>query len=517
MSASSHAVLAAMTEAPLATHVPHVGARPVAVMDIGSNSIRLVVFDGTLRTPLPMYNEKITYGLGRKLQSTNRLDPDVWDEALNGIGRFAALAKAMDVGALHVLGTAALREAHDGPAFVQQVQTRFGVTIDVLSGAQEAALSALGVLCGTPHARGLVADLGGGSLELAHLGEDGLGQHVTLPLGVLRVAEATGGGARAKVTELMDIHLDTLPWVEAGNGRDLFVVGGAWRSVARICIDQTQHPLHVLDKFALDRDEALRLLDVIARMSKRSLEQVPSVSRRRLAYTPIAAVLLERILLRVKPARLVFSVFGMREGRFYEILDPEARKQDPLLGACLHWAQQDGRYALHGQELVAFTDPLFDDRDNWTRRRLREASCLLGDIFWDEHPDYRAEQAFLRTLRLPLAGLEHWERAEMALTALHRHQGAAHTRLLDIARDLMEEHEASHARRLGLAQRLGYAISGGAPGLLPKVKLEVGAEALTLVLPKDDPAYDATAYVRRLERLALDMGLKHAVETRSNS
>lgn len=474
--------------------------RPIGIIDIGSNSIRLVVYDLNSRTPVPRFNEKAVCALGQNLGLTGRLNPDGVTLALATLGRFARLAEAMCLERVEVLATAAVRDAVDGPDFVAAIERIPGLRVRVLTGGHEARLAALGVLCGTPDAEGMVADLGGGSLELIQVRGGEVGRHATMPLGVLRLAEA---GNRLDTEKLIDSHLDGLPWIGAARGGTLYVVGGAWRSIARLCIAQTGHPLMVLDNFTLDRAEAVRLIDLLSQQSRKSLEKVRGISKKRLPHLPNAALLLEKVLRAAMPARLVFSVYGMREGQFFKMLPDSLREQDALIAACRQLARQSGRFPEHGDEILEWMALLFPD-ESAAERRLRHAACLLSDCFWAEHPDYRAEQAMFRVLRLPFMGMGHRDRAFLAVAIHNRHAGEDGA--AQAITGLLSEEELRHARLVGLATRLAHTISGGVPGLIGLTRIRIEGRALVLDVPAADAAFLPELTDRRADRLARALG-----------
>ena len=480
---------------------PGLANKNIAIVDIGSNSVRLVVYDGRTRAPVPLFNEKAVCGLGLGLHQSGRLNPQGKEEALQNVARFIRLARAMDVGVLDVLATAAAREATDGPAFIDALERQNDIKVRVLTGDEEASLAAMGVLCGTPNADGMVADLGGGSLELIALDHGRFsGLSTTFPLGVLRLFDASGG-QRAEAEALADKHLSKLEWWGRGYHRPLYAVGGAWRAVARLCIAQTGHPLHVLDNFSLLADEAIDLANLIGRQSFRSLDKVPGLSKKRVQHLPMASLLLSKVLHYARPSRLVFSVYGMREGRFYQHLNPESRSWDPLLAACADMARTAGRFPEHGQEMLEWMAPLLPF-ETAHQKRMREAACLLGDVFWNEHPDYRAEQAFLRVFRLPFMGLGHKDRAGLALAIHARYGGEESLSQAADARGLLTDEEQRRALLIGHALRLGHSLSGGVPGLLAATRITIEGDVVVLSLPASDPAFAPDLWDRRYDRLA---------------
>ena len=484
---------------------------PIGIVDIGSNTVRLVVYDGLRRTPLPLFNEKATCALGAGLERTGRLNPAGVTLALSSVERFVKLARAMGVERLDVLATAACRDAADGPALVAEIERRCDITVTLLAGEEEARRSAYGVLCAVPDADGLVCDVGGGSLELVVVKEAESGLSTSVPLGMLRLAEASGG-ERVKAAKLIDERLKDVAFFDDVRGKSLYAVGGSWRAVAQVCIEQANYPLHVLDNYTIPRAHALDILGLVARQSGRSLERLKNVSRRRAAYLPLAAQLLARLIERAEPEHVVFSVYGMREGQFFLSLPPEKRGGDPLLVAATEVARSQGRFPEHARELMEWMAPLFPDEPP-RLARLRYAACLLGDTFWDEHPDYRAEQAFLRTLRLPFMGLDHRDRAGLALAVYYRYAGDGLPELVRQATALLDDERVRRVRVIGAALRLAHTISGGAPGLLGRTRLERGARTLTLSVPSGDPVFAPAAFDRRLDNLGQELGLQAKVVT----
>lgn len=478
----------------------------VGVVDIGSNTVRLVVYDTPTRLPIPIFNEKAQCALGADLGRTGQLSPKGMEKALRSLARFTRLAEAMGVGRLEIVATAAVRDAGDGPAFVAEAEAVCGQPVHVLSGAEEARLAAVGMLGGVPDADGVLGDLGGGSLDLVGLEKGRIGNYATLPVGHLRLAEASGGD-EAKAREMLAGALAEVPWLAETSGRRVYAVGGSWRALARIFIEQTHHPLHVLDNYTIGFFDALRLADLLAGLGRETLEQLSGISRRRLETLPFAAAALAALLEATRPDKLVFSGFGMREGQMLELLPEELRHQDPLIAACEQQAERTGRFAVHGEEILDWMAPLFASESKG-ERRLRLATCLLSDIGWSEHPDYRAVHAYQRVLRIPYAGLTHPERAEMALAVLVRYGGDVGDRELAPIREFLSEGALARAVAVGLALRLAHTLSGGAPGLLPRTRLERDKERLVLELPDESAVFLSEAVERRCKSLARSLGLK---------
>jgi exopolyphosphatase/guanosine-5'-triphosphate,3'-diphosphate pyrophosphatase len=478
----------------------------IGVIDIGSNSLRLVVYDGLKRSPRALFNEKVMCGLGRSLEATGKLDPEGVALARANLQRFVALARSVGVRRLDVLATAAVRDASDGRSFVSEIERRHRLKVRILSGADEGRLSAYGVLAGIPQAAGVVGDLGGGSVELVPVAEGGVGTASTLPIGPLRLAKHAEDDRGLR--DVIDKQLGTVPWLAADGHGAFYAVGGAWRALARIHMEQTQYPLHIIQHYTLPRGEADGFLDVIARQSRKSLEKISTVSRKRLDVVPIAARVLQRLLRRAAPRHLVFSAFGLREGHLYSLLASRIRAEDPLIAACDDIAAANRRFGADGDELFSWTEPLFTD-ESAERRRLRYAAALLGDLAWHEHPDYRAQQALRTVLYMPAAGLDHAERSYLAAVLYARYGGGDGG--ADMLYWLLDEEARGEARLHGLALRLGFTLSGGVPGLLRRSRIAIEGGTLVLALSQDGMRRYGESVQRRLDALGRGFGRRTEV------
>ncbi len=472
--------------------------RPVAVVDIGSNSIRLVVFDGTSRVPLPLFNEKVLSGLGRGLERTGALDAEGMESAFQNLRRFAELTRAMGVRKTFALATAAARDASNGPEFVARVRKLTGLPVVVLSGKEEARLSALGVIAGTPEAKGAMGDLGGGSLELVALADGKTDRYATLPLGPLRLREIADRN-RGRLRDMIDDQLGNLDFLRGARGGDFYAVGGAWRALAKLHMSHNNYELEVIHHYAIKRETAIEFLGLVSTQSRASLEGFAGVSRKRLETLPLAALVLERTLRRAKPERLIFSAYGLREGALYDSLPAKLKRVDPLLSGASAMLAGNRRYKIEPEKLADWVAPLFKDH---ARARLRLATCHLADIAWSEHPDHRGEIAFRRALYMPLAGIDHPGRAYVALALYARYEGEPDPDTTRAAWHLLDEPSLREAYQLGLALRVAYRLTGGAAAVLATCKLRLTAKELVLDVPRRMGGMVGEMVGRRLESLA---------------
>ncbi len=495
----------------LTTVAPGQAHGRVAVVDIGSNTVRLVVYDTPTRLPIPMYNEKALCALGRGLGTTGKLNPQGVECALSSIKRFVGLARAMGVEDLELVATAAVRDASDGPQFIADVFATTQQTVSVLSGEDEAKYAALGLLMGVPHADGVIGDLGGGSLDLVGLDNGVFNKSATYGFGHIRLSEISEGNPR-RARALVFEALSELKWLKDSRGRTLYAAGGSWRSLARILINQTKHPLHVVDNFTIPAKAVLKILHVISTAGPHSLDLIPGVSSKRVETLPFAAAALESLLVVSDASMLQFSGFGMREGVLLSCLPDDMRHQDPLLAACKTMSERTGRFSVKGREMLEWMAPLFADETH-EEYRLRYAACLMSDIGWNEHPDYRAEHSFIRVLRVPYAGLTHTDRALLAATVYVRGNGDLDDALIRPILGLLDDAQLSWIKVTGLALRLGHTISGSAPGVLGKTQLVINHDKLLLcIAPNDRDALLSEAVQRRLKTLGRALGLKASLD-----
>ena len=482
------------------------GKGRVGIIDVGSNSIRLVVYERASRAPLPVFNEKVLCGLARGLDATGRLNPAGVDMALANLDRFTTLAHNMKVTSLDLLATAAVRDASVGPDFMAALASRPGIKAHIVSGQDEARFSGYGVMCGMPDASGVMGDLGGGSLELVALGNGTIGASSTLPVGPLRLMSSGRGDPRKTVVEA----IESVRWLREESGKTFYAVGGAWRSFARLHMEQAGYPLHIIHQYDIPADEARAVARLIAVQSAKSLEKMPGVSRRRVDTLPLACLALDRLLAALKPRNVVFSAFGLREGFYYQRLSEAERARHPLIAFAEEQGADWRRFDLSPNEIFDWLTPAFAGESD-AERILRMAACHLSDISWNDHPDYRAEQAYIRVLHLPAPGMSHRERAILAMTMTYRYKSDPKSAAIETALRLTDGKGRTFARRLGACLRLAYNLSGGAPGLLPQIQLRRTERDLRLIVPPAQQRSLGDITARRLETAAQAFDLKSLI------
>jgi exopolyphosphatase/guanosine-5'-triphosphate,3'-diphosphate pyrophosphatase len=461
---------------------PRKRASSVAVIDIGSNSVRLVVYQSMARSLTTIFNEKALCGLGREVQTTGLLAPDAVAKALTSLRRFRALCRVMKVGRVHAIATAACRDATNGADFIAKAERICGVPIEILSGPREAKLSALGVVSGVHKPDGIVGDLGGGSLELIDVRGNLVRRGVTLPLGSLALQDLSHKSLK-RAERIVRTDLSAVAQLKAGRGRAFYAVGGTWRALARIHIVQSGYPLRVMHGYSIPAADALDFAQRLRRLaSANMLANIEVVADARRPLLTYAALVLEYIIRVAKPKTIVFSTFGVREGLLYARLPQAERSRDGLICAAQTLNELLSRSARHAQEWTDRLVRVVRLRETDEDRRLRHAACLLSDIGWRVHPDHRGEETLNLITNGNFGAISHQGRAFVALSVFYRYAGLnEQNEPPAFIRELVPPSMLERARVLGAAFRVAHLISAARPGVLPATHFRSGSRKLMLV------------------------------------
>jgi exopolyphosphatase / guanosine-5'-triphosphate,3'-diphosphate pyrophosphatase len=483
---------------------------PLAVIDIGSNSVRLVVYEGAVRAPTQLFNEKVLCGLGRAIASTGHLGEDSVQRTLAALVRFRAITRILEVKNVRAIATAAVRDAVDGPDFIARAEKACGTKIEVLSGEKEARLVAQGIMMGFLDAHGIAGDLGGGSLELIELARDKLQETVTLPVGGLRLIDASGGKID-RAEPLVDAAIASVPWLADGKDLPFYAVGGSWRALAHLHMEQKNYPLRVTQGYTIPTEEAMAFCDFVRKTKKPSaLTGIEDVARARREVLPYGALVLERLLKAIAPREVVFSVFGIREGLLFSLLPAHERRKDPLLSFCVDYATRRSRSIEHAFELCKWTDVIFDPpgpKETPEERRLRHAACLISDVDWRAHADYRGEQSLNLLAHAAIPGIDHTGRIFLALTIHYTHAGSsggqAHREdLWERLKAVVTKKVQKRARIVSAAIRVAQMLSIGVAGVIDETPLSYEGNKLVLSIPRAYAGLDGERLRRRFEALA---------------
>lgn len=478
-----------------------------AIIDIGSNTVRLVVYENRERAPYVVFNEKVFCGLGRGVAETGNMIDEAMELAEKTLKRFSMLIAKMGIEDPRIIATSAVRDAKNGQEFVERIKDYTGLSIEVIKGNEEARLSANGVICAVPHASGVMADLGGGSLELATIKDRNVNNECTLPIGPLRLQDQEGKWFD-NPKRMVKKNLAEINWLSENKGQKFYAVGGAWRSLARIHMDMIDYPHINMHNYIIPVNEIMSLAKKVSKMSLVEVYQYRGlISEKRAKIISLASLTLYHLLKNLKPSKFVVSGFGVREGVLYDGMSDEVRKQDPLIIGCHQVAEMTGRFPEHGQRLYNWINPLFDNESD-EQKRLRLAICILSDVGWRGHPEYRADKVVGEVLYGRFGGINHWGVGLISMALYTCYGGSRqYSDQVEVAASLINKYDLDYARKIGMALRLAQRLSAGTERGLKIAKLEVNEDTLLLRINREKKDITNDVVIKRLESLARSFDL----------
>ncbi|AEI37427.1 Ppx/GppA family phosphatase [Zymomonas mobilis] len=478
---------------------------PIGIIDIGSNSIRLVVYDQLTRTPRILFNEKVAAQLGRNIPINGNIDDEAIARALDGLKRFWELSKAMKLSSLRTVATAAIRDAENGNVVLEAIKA-IGLKVEVLSGEEEGQGSGYGVISAMPDANGIVGDLGGGSLELIRIENGKVGERISFPFGVLRIADIRKKNRNALDRAVAEAFKKA-SWLKEAKNLPFYMVGGAWRSLTRLDLYATRYPIPVLHNYIMGRDRPTKLLRIIQRHNPKKLRNKAGISSSRIGQLSDAAALLSVVSRQLNSKHLVTSVYGLREGLLYLGLDKETQKLDPLIWSANQRGEASGRFYQQGETLYNWMTPLFID-ELPAYHRLRHAACLLADTAWQINPDFRAEQILSIILHGRWVGLDARGRALIGEALATSYDGTMDKKVVN---NLLTEEDRIRAFRWGKAIRLGMRLSAGVTSTLKESRI-IRRDNQVILQFYGNHRLNGETVGRRLKALAHSFNATEAVE-----
>jgi len=469
----------------------------IAIIDIGSNSVRMVVYHALKRVPLPLFNEKYMCALGKGLAKSGLLNPEGVKQAEGAIARFLVMANRLQVASLDIIATAAVRDASNGDAFVRGLEKTHGITIRVISGQCEAELAAKAVLSSFNEPFGISADLGGGSMELAMVERSMVGDRASCHLGGLRIVDATDG-KRDKMEELIKSELKGISWLKDSAPPCIYAIGGGFRALGKLHMKKTSYPLDLVHEYHMSRRAVSQMREKLFELSPTELQALPGISEKRAATIVPTAMVLTQLMNYTSAPEVRFSVSGIREGFFFDLLDSKTQREDALLASANDLAALIGRTGTYGRELYDWMTPLFSNEPlAW--RRIRRGLCKLSELAWSIDPNFRANWAYHRIIQSSLKGIDHRERLMLALALFHRYQTRWKGDKSEIK--LLDERERLWARCVGLSANLAFQLSGGRAGNLYHATLTFHNGQTSLKLDEEAAPLRTEAVEKRVEGL----------------
>ncbi len=481
-----------------------------AIIDLGSNSIRMLIYDNLLNSQIPVFNEKAICELGKNLDKTGKLDPKGSDFALSVLQRFKRILSNLKVKKFKIIGTAAIREATDSKLFVAKVQKILKKKVEVLTGIQEAENSALGVIIGFQRVNGVVVDLGGGSLELARVEKNIIYEKVSLPLGVLRLFNQPKRN-KDKINSIISFYLNKIEWLRKGKTKNLYLCGGTWRTLLNAHIFKTNYPLSILHQYKLPAIEALKFSNRLSSVKLIKLEKLVGVTKSRTNYIPIGSYILSSLIKICDPSNILCSVSGVREGSLINKAYLNILKKDSLNRSVHFIALKKGDFGENYIKLYNFLKKIFPNKDENFPIRLLLPACSLSNFDWGLGTYQRAELVFHEVINSPILKLSHNDRIKLGLVSFWRHCSTKYYPDLEFLK-LLSNSEITACRRIGAALRFASSISVISSIFYEKIKIYVANEkTLILKVPKKYSQVISYQVQKRLKSLAEEMNLKQEI------
>ena len=488
--------------------------QPLAVIDIGSNSVRQVVYEGLTRAPSILFNEKILCGLGKGVAMTGKLDDEAASRAISAVTRFHQIGEQMSVKTSHVLATAAVREAKNGAEFLKTIEKICGSPVQLLSGNMEAYYAGLGISSGFFEPDGIVGDLGGGSMELIPT-NGGESDGVTTPLGSLRLQQDSDD----KISEARKIAEKAFSDVKLkwpGKSRTFYAIGGTWRSLAKLHMLENDYPSDVLHGYTIKASDYIKFCNQVAKQDLEKFKGIDSISKNRMGLLSYAALVMAETLEHLGAKEVATSAIGLREGFLYSLLDQETQKRDALLDATSELAILRARSPQHSLELADWTGrafEVFEVSENKHEKRWRKAACNLADIVWRSSFDFRAEQTLGIINNAGFTSISHEGRAFLSIANFHRYQGLGSKKIPPSIANLASDETLKRARLLAALFRVSYLFSASVEGILPRLKFEKKNKELHLNIPSDLASLVGERPLTRLSQLGREIGQEITILT----
>ena len=453
----------------------------------------MVIYRRYGRYPLPLFNERVTVKLGEGLDKNETLSPEKIELGLSALRRFSQIMRAISLERTFVIATAAVRRAKNATDFIKPAEDILGAPVTVLSAQDEARMVTLGLTANLQNVSGLIADLGGGSLELVLVKDGNVKESTSLNMGHL--------SSRTK-TEIVSL-LNSVDWLEKLSGAPLYGIGGSFRALGSAYVKRTGYPLFLLHGLELKSEIAM---DILASL-KGDRPDVQGVPDGRRASIGMAAEIMSSLIESSGVGKITISGTSIRDGIVAAMDNSAKPKKDPLLSACREIAGHSQRFEGLNEllkECLAPVTGLFEMPDS---RRLFEAACLLSDISWNEPPELRGAVAADRILALPIFSLSHKERAWLAKAVYHRYAGVKENKpTLPVFDKLLSPSEGDEALALGLGLRFALIFCAGIPDYLNAVTLVIDAKKMRFqIAPYGMSLFDEHS-LRRLEVFAKACG-----------
>jgi exopolyphosphatase/guanosine-5'-triphosphate,3'-diphosphate pyrophosphatase len=469
----------------------------IGIIDIGSNSIRLVVFDGPKRSPLYLYNEKVFFRLGLQSFGGKPFGSNTLEAVSHIIKRYVAICRNMEISKIIMFGTSALREASNSNVLVESIREKTNVDVDIISGEKEAFYAAQGILLGFPNAEGVICDLGGNSVEFANIRKNVVTECNSVLLGPLTIKNL---GEKCKnLDDHMKNQLATITNFNGVKNKSFFLIGGSWRAIAKIHMQRIKYPLKIIQGYKVESKKLKKTLEFIQESSFLTKSDEMNISLGRLELLPQAARLLKIIIDEFEIKVLTFSSFGVREGLIYEHLSVAEKKRDPLIEAAKFFEKKETRFPKMSKHTFNWISPLYENLPPKTKRVIL-AATKLHDIAWIAHPDYKTEMCLEIVTRSNISGISHQERVFLAMILLFRHKAKPEKIFNSKLFKIVPKKKRKIALVIGKGLRLASTFFGE-KSLLNKIEFRLRANEVDLCFQSKMDSINGEIVEKRIQEL----------------
>jgi exopolyphosphatase/guanosine-5'-triphosphate,3'-diphosphate pyrophosphatase len=480
----------------------------LAIIDIGSNSIRMLIYEDFSSSRVPFFNEKAVCELGKNLDKSKKLHRSGTEYALKVLKRFSEILNVSKITNLKIIATAVIREATDTKPFIDEVEKLFKTKINILSGEEEATCSAEGVKIGFENVDGLVADLGGGSLELARVENNVITNKTSLPLGVLRLINNPIIKKRNLSKYIKNLFSDE-KWLSKKKFKNLYLVGGTWRALFKLHLFQNEYPVHIIHQYSIDNDRLTKFLDKISSFSKSKLKTVEYISKSRTQYLPYSSIILNEIINLTNPKKIVCSISGLREGALVKEHFKDFESPDMFNKSLEHIAKKRGDLGLTFKKYYDFIKPVFEGNEHYNKKLLNLA-CVLSHMDWGLGAFQKAELVFQETLNTPLLKLTHKERIQIALSCYWRYCSIKYNPKIEYL-TFLNNNEIFSSKQVGSALRFAHALTSISTIFLEEFKLYKRGNSVFLKIPSHHQEIISKQVTKKFKALARELFLEPRV------
>ena len=452
----------------------------IAIIDIGSDTVRFQIFENFKDNQVAIFNKKITCGLGKDLIKNNKLNKDSIKKAMNALYYIKELIDSSKIKNYEIFATEAVRVAKNRDAFIADAENILKKKIHVLTGDEEAKYSAMGCIVGLKKSNGLVADLGGGSLELAEVKKKEVMNTLSLPLGVHRAKSKNN-----KIIDKFKSSLQNTEWLNENKFKRVILTGGTWRAIVKLYFDKYNYPLKVIHHFKPDFDNFVLMLEEVSNFKKKDLLQYSLITKDKTPFIRYAAKLALEIINKVSAKQVVISYTAIREGYISEKIKLNY-KNDPLEYQSLKVAaiaNELNSRAVNFKNIKLFTNNFFKKR-SYLNKRIRESAAnyiTTGDSI---ARDERGLFVFKQIIKSEILKFSHSDRVMLATIIFVFHNGINYNEIKDY-RKIINKNKLLSSIELGLFLRIVYEIGQLSNFNYSNISIYVKDSNLIFSIPKN--------------------------------